>query len=85
MDYVEDHDNVIVVNVPSEFLKIQMMSRGYVEQIKSKLTEITGQSDFTIEIKYNNATPVSNSIPHEEKIEVKPEKKEESQDQKEKE
>lgn len=82
MDYVEDHDNVIVVNVPSEFLKIQMMSRGYVEQIKSKLTEITGQSDFTIEIKYNNATPVSNSIPHEEKIEVKPEKKEEKKSEK---
>lgn len=77
MDYVEDHDNVIVVNVPSEFLKIQMMSRGYVEQIKSKLMEITGQSDFTIEIQYNNATPVSAPAPAQEKVEVKPAKKEE--------
>lgn len=77
MDYVEDHDNVIVVNVPSEFLKIQMMSRGYVEQIKSKLMEITGQSDFTIEIQYNNATPVSAPSPAQEKVEVKPAKKEE--------
>lgn len=77
MDYVEDHDNVIVVNVPSEFLKIQMMSRGYVEQIKSKLMEITGQSDFSIEIQYNNATPVSTPVPSQEKVEVKPSKKEE--------
>lgn len=77
MDYVEDHDNVIVVNVPSEFLKIQMMSRGYVEQIKSKLMEITGQSDFSIEIQYNNATPVSTPVSSQEKVEVKPSKKEE--------
>lgn len=77
MDYVEDHDNVIVVNVPSEFLKIQMMSRGYVEQIKSKLMEITGQSDFSIEIQYNNATPVSTPVPSQEKVEFKPSKKEE--------
>ena len=77
MDYVEDHDNVIVVNVPSEFLKIQMMSRGYVEQIKSKLMEITGQSDFSIEIQYNNATPVSTPVPSQEKVEVKSSKKEE--------
>ncbi|MCQ2601377.1 MAG: chromosomal replication initiator protein DnaA [Treponema sp.] len=77
MDYVEDHDNVIVVNVPSEFLKIQMMSRGYVEQIKSKLMEITGQSDFSIEIQYNNATPVSAPVTSQEKVEVKPVKKEE--------
>lgn len=82
MDYVEDHDNVIVVNVPSEFLKIQMMSRGYVEQIKSKLTEITGQSDFTIEIKYNNATPVSSPVPSETKVESKTEKKEEKKSDK---
>lgn len=75
MDYVEDHDNSIVVNVPSDFMKNQMISRGYVDQIKSKLSEITGQSDFVIEMKFSNAAPSPASPSENEKAEVKTEKK----------
>ena len=40
LDYVEDESNVIKVNVPSEFMKEQIISRGYIEQIKNKLYSI---------------------------------------------
>lgn len=50
LDYVEDEANIIKVNVPSQFMKEQIILRGYVEQIKLKLKEITGQTDFQIEM-----------------------------------
>ena len=50
LDYVEDESNVIKVNVPSEFMKEQIISRGYIEQIKNKLSQITGQTEFSIQM-----------------------------------
>lgn len=55
LEYVEDESNIIKVNVPSEFMKEQIISRGYVEQIKNKLSQITGQPDFFIKMEIKNA------------------------------
>lgn len=64
MEYVEDENNVIRVNVPSAFMKEQIISRGYIEQIKDKLSFLTGQADFSIEmnisgLKISNQTETS--------------------------
>ena len=55
LDYVEDESNVIKVNVPSEFMKEQIISRGYIEQIKNKLSQITGQTEFSIQMEITNS------------------------------
>ncbi|MBQ0163326.1 MAG: chromosomal replication initiator protein DnaA [Treponema sp.] len=70
MEYESDEKNVIMVNVPSAFMKEQITSRGYVEQIKDKLCKLTGQPEFFIEMKITD-TPLSNAAP--EKKEEKPE------------
>lgn len=70
MEYESDEKNVIMVNVPSAFMKEQITSRGYVEQIKDKLCKLTGQPEFFIEMKITD-TPLSNAVP--EKKEEKPE------------
>lgn len=50
LDYIEDESNVIKTKVPSEFMRQQIISHGYVEQIKNKLIQLTGQNDFVIEM-----------------------------------
>ena len=37
LDYIEDESNVIKTKVPSEFMRQQIISHGYVEQIKNKV------------------------------------------------
>ena len=50
LDYIEDESNVIKTKVPSVFMRQQIISHGYVEQIKNKLIQLTGQNDFVIEM-----------------------------------
>lgn len=86
IEYIEDYDNIIVVNVPSDFMKNQMISRGIIDEIKNKLTEITGQSNFVIEMKINNSSPTfsTSTNSESEKIETKEEKKTENLENKKK-
>lgn len=86
IEYIEDYDNIIVVNVPSDFMKNQMISRGIIDEIKNKLTEITGQSNFVIEMKINNSSPTfsTSTNSESEKIEAKEEKKPENLENKKK-
>lgn len=86
IEYIEDYDNIIVVNVPSDFMKNQMISRGIIDEIKNKLTEITGQSNFVIEMKINNSSPTfsTSTNSESEKIETKEEKKPENLENKKK-
>lgn len=84
IEYIEDYDNIIVVNVPSDFMKNQMISRGIIDEIKNKLTEITGQSNFVIEMKINNSSPTFSTNSESEKIETKEEKKTEKLENKKK-
>lgn len=70
MEYESDEKNVIKVNVPSAFMKEQITNRGYVEQIKEKLVQLTGQPEFFIEMMITD-TPISqaSSEKKEEKVE----------------
>ncbi len=43
MEYLEDQENEIKVLIPSEFMWNQMNTRGYVKNVKQKLSELTGQ------------------------------------------
>ncbi|MBP5402069.1 MAG: chromosomal replication initiator protein DnaA [Treponema sp.] len=60
MDYVEDEGNVIKVNVPSEFMSNQMSDKGCFDQVSTKLSQITGQSEIIIQTQITN-TQISSS------------------------
>lgn len=75
LTYLEDENNVIRVSIPSEFMKDQIISRGIITEIKTKLKELSG-SDFEIEIVIENAKPSATLT------EEKPEQKEISHKQK---
>lgn len=70
IEYVEDNGNVIIANVPSEFMKVQMVSLGYIDVIKNKLVEITGQSDITIQMNFSATTPAPVSTEEKAKPEI---------------
>ncbi|MBQ0003086.1 MAG: chromosomal replication initiator protein DnaA [Treponema sp.] len=61
MEYESDEKNTIKVNVPSTFMKEQIISRGYIEEIKEKLIKLTGQKEFFIEMNITNAQISQNS------------------------
>lgn len=44
MEYVEDTFDQITVSVPSEFMWMQIVQRGYKSAVESKIQEITGQN-----------------------------------------
>ena len=75
MNYIEDNDTEIKVEVPSEFMWKAMVDRGYVNDIQEKMYELCGQS-----ISLNHTTKskiVSSSktvTPEPKKEEEKPQK-----------
>ena len=44
MEYVEDTIETITVSVPSDFMWISMVNKGYVNAVESKIAELSGQN-----------------------------------------
>jgi len=65
MDYVEDTLSQITVSVSSEFMWIQMNSKKYVQRLKDKINELTGQQISITHIVKNKQTV---SIPKKEPL-----------------
>lgn len=52
LDYVESHDSTIVLSVPSNFFKEQLIRRGDIGKLKNIITDLSGQDIlFEFEIK----------------------------------
>lgn len=60
--YVDSKEQILVVSVPSSFLKDQIYSRGYVSLIENKLKELSGQ-DLHLEFVTNGISPVKSNTP----------------------
>ncbi|WP_308692932.1 chromosomal replication initiator protein DnaA [uncultured Treponema sp.] len=63
MEYVEDTIETITVSVPSDFMWISMVNKGYVNAVESKIAELSGQNiNLTYILKKRNSQKESESI-----------------------
>ena len=63
MEYVEDTIETITVSVPSDFMWISMVNKGYVNAVESKIAELSGQNiNLTYILKKRNSKKESESI-----------------------
>lgn len=63
MEYVEDTIETITVSVPSDFMWISMLNKGYVNAVESKIAELSGQNiNLTYILKKRNSQKESESI-----------------------
>lgn len=64
MEYVEDTIEQITVSVPSDFMWISMVNKGYIRAVESKIAELCGQSVFiSYIVKKRESASISQSVP----------------------
>lgn len=69
INYIEDDNDQIKVSVPNEFMWNMMKDKGYIEKIKNKLKEISGQPLINIVFEISN-TKISQETESEKKEEI---------------
>ena len=69
LTYIDDSISQINVSVPSEYMWLQMNSKGYIQKIEDKINELCGQNINIIH--KTNPKPVAKIIKHETPAEIK--------------
>lgn len=77
MNYISDTIDEVTVSVASEFMKMQMNSKGVFDKVQEKLRKITGQEQITLNITIREEEIQEKEPEPEEEKETKTEKKSE--------
>lgn len=73
MEYVEDTMEKITVSVPSDFMWISMVNKGYIHSVESKIAELCGQHvSLSYIVKKRTSVPKSQSVPESDTIKINP-------------